>query len=167
MTITITAIAGLGNPGDKYAATRHNAGFWLADELARRHGGQFRYERRFDADVCRVDIDGSDVWLVKPQGYMNESGRVLRAFVDYYRLAIPSLLVVHDEIDLPVGTVRIKKGGGHGGHNGLRDVSACLGGDYTRARVGVVEREPARAAGVGRVRIDRQDLQEALVAGLG
>ncbi len=137
MAQTLTAIAGLGNPGDKYEHTRHNAGFWLVDELARRHRGEFRYDKRHDADICKISIADQDVWLVKPQSYMNASGGPLRSFLDYYRLPVSSLMVAHDEIDLPVATVRIKKGGGHGGHNGLRDSIACLGKDFIRLRLGV------------------------------
>ncbi len=134
---TLKILAGLGNPGDKYEQTRHNAGFWLVDELARRHDGVFRYERRFDSDVCKVEIAKQDFWLVKPQSYMNESGGPLRSFCDYYRVGVDELLVAHDEIDLPVGQLRLKKAGGHGGHNGLRDTIACLGPNFVRLRIGV------------------------------
>lgn len=134
---TLGLIAGLGNPGDRYANTLHNAGFWFVDEVARRFGAEFRYEKRFDADVCRVTIDGADVWLAKPQSFMNESGGPVRGLLDYYRLTVQSLLVAHDEIDLPPGTVRLKQGGGHGGHNGLRDVIQHCGNEFMRLRLGV------------------------------
>ena len=134
---TLGLIAGLGNPGDRYANTLHNAGFWFVDEAARRFGAEFRYEKRFDADVCRVTIDGADVWLAKPQSFMNESGGPVRGLLDYYRLTVQSLLVAHDEIDLPPGTVRLKQGGGHGGHNGLRDVIQHCGNEFMRLRLGV------------------------------
>jgi PTH1 family peptidyl-tRNA hydrolase len=130
-------IAGLGNPEDRYANTLHNAGFWFVDELARRDGAQFKYEKRFDAAVCKIRLAGSDVWLVKPQSYMNQSGGPIRAFLDYYRQSPGQLLVAHDEIDLPPGTVRLKLGGGHGGHNGLRDVIRHCGADFLRLRLGV------------------------------
>jgi PTH1 family peptidyl-tRNA hydrolase len=130
-------IAGLGNPEDRYERTLHNAGFWFVDELARRHSGQFKYEKRFDADICKVSIAGSDVWLAKPQSYMNLSGGPVRALLDYYRLPVEQLLVAHDEIDLPPGTVRLKQGGGHGGHNGLRDVIQHCGREFMRLRLGV------------------------------
>ncbi len=130
-------IAGLGNPEDRYANTLHNAGFWFVEELARRDGAQFKYEKRFDADVCKIGLAGSDVWLVKPQSYMNQSGGPIRAFLDYYRQSPGQLLVAHDEIDLPPGTVRLKLGGGHGGHNGLRDVIRHCGADFLRLRLGV------------------------------
>ena len=137
MTTYLTAIAGLGNPEERHARTLHNAGFWFVDELARRASVQFRYEKRFDADVCRIDLSGSEIWLIKPQSYMNLSGGPLRSVLDYYRLAVSDLLVAHDEIDLESGTVRLKQGGGHGGHNGLRDVIKHTGSDFMRLRIGV------------------------------
>ena len=133
----LSIIAGLGNPEEKYERTLHNAGFWFVDELARKFGGSFKYEKKFDADCCKVSINGTDVWLVKPQSYMNLSGGPVRAAMDYYRLKPSGLLVAHDEIDLPPGTVRLKKGGGHGGHNGIRDVIKHCGADFTRLRLGV------------------------------
>lgn len=105
--------------------------------MARRGGAQFRYEKRFDADVCRIRLAGDDVWLIKPQSFMNQSGGPVRGFLDYYRLPASKLLVAHDEIDLPPGTVRLKLGGGHGGHNGLRDVIRHCGADFMRLRLGV------------------------------
>ena len=137
MTTYLTAIAGLGNPEERHARTLHNAGFWFVDELARRASMQFRYEKRFDADICRITLSDNEVWLIKPQSYMNLSGGPLRSVLDYYRLAVSDLLVVHDEIDLDPGTVRLKKGGGHGGHNGLRDVIKHTGSDFMRLRIGV------------------------------
>ena len=137
MTMHLTMIAGLGNPEDRYARTLHNAGFWFVDELARRFAGQFRFEKRFDAEICKIELAGGDVWLIKPQSYMNLSGGPVRAMLDYYRLDVGQLLVAHDEIDLPPGTVRLKKGGGHGGHNGLRDVIRHCGADFMRLRLGV------------------------------
>ena len=137
MTTYLTAIAGLGNPEGRHERTLHNAGFWFVDELARRAGVQFRYEKRFDAEICRINLADNDVWLAKPQSYMNLSGGPLRGLLDYYRLAVSDLLVAHDEIDLPLGTVRLKKGGGHGGHNGLRDVIKHTGSDFMRLRIGV------------------------------
>jgi len=133
----IRIIAGLGNPEDRYERTLHNAGFWFVDALARKYGGSFRYEKKFDADSCRVKLHGEDVWLVKPQSYMNNSGQPIRGLLDYYRLSVTELLVAHDEIDLPPGTVRLKEGGGHGGHNGLRDIVRHCGADFLRLRLGV------------------------------
>ncbi len=137
MTQPIRIIAGLGNPEEKYERTLHNAGFWFVDELARKYGGSFRYEKKFDADYCRVNLHGEDIWLVKPQSYMNCSGLPIRGMMDYYRLRTSQLLVAHDEIDLPPGTVRLKEGGGHGGHNGLRDIIKHCGGEFLRLRLGV------------------------------
>jgi len=133
----VRIIVGLGNPEDRYERTLHNAGFWFADALARKFGGHFRYEKKFDAEICRVKIHGEDVWLVKPQSYMNHSGPPVRGMLDYYRLQPGELLVAHDEIDLPPGTVRIKEGGGHGGHNGIRDIISHCGADFLRLRLGV------------------------------
>jgi PTH1 family peptidyl-tRNA hydrolase len=133
----LNIIVGLGNPEDKYERTLHNAGFWFVDAVARKYGGRFRYEKKFDAECCRVNIQGEEVWLVKPQSYMNLSGGPVRGVMDYYRLKPGGLLVAHDEIDLPPGTVRLKKGGGHGGHNGLRDVIKHCGADFMRLRLGV------------------------------
>ena len=133
----LNIIVGLCNPEDKYERTLHNAGFWFVDAVARKYGGRFRYEKKFDAECCRVNIQGEEVWLVKPQSYMNLSGGPVRGVMDYYRLKPGGLLVAHDEIDLPPGTVRLKKGGGHGGHNGLRDVIKHCGADFMRLRLGV------------------------------
>jgi PTH1 family peptidyl-tRNA hydrolase len=137
MSKAIRIIAGLGNPEDKYERTLHNAGFWFVDALARKYGGSFRYEKKFDADYCRINLQGEEVWLVKPQCYMNNSGQPVRGLLDYYRLSVGELLVAHDEIDLPPGTTRLKEGGGHGGHNGLRDIIQHCGPDFLRLRLGV------------------------------
>ena len=137
MSKNLTMVVGLGNPEDRYARTLHNAGFWFADALARRFSGEFRYEKRFNAEVCKVSITGREVWLAKPQSYMNLSGKPVRAMLDFYRLDTGTTLVVHDEIDLPPGTVRFKSDGGHGGHNGLKDVIRHCGRDFMRLRVGV------------------------------
>ena len=137
MTTHLSMIAGLGNPEERYERTLHHAGFWFVDELARRFNGRFKYEKRFDADICKVTVASQDVWLAKPQSYMNLSGGPVRGLLDYYRLSVEQLLVAHDEIDLPPGTVRLKAGGGHGGHNGLRDVIKHCGRDFMRLRLGV------------------------------
>lgn len=137
MTKHLSTIAGLGNPDDQYARTLHNAGFWFVEALAQKYGGNFRYEKKFDADVCRITMHGQHIWLVKPQSYMNLSGGPIRSVLDYYRLRPEHLLVAHDEIDLPPDVVRLKKGGGHGGHNGIRDVIKHCGADFLRLRLGV------------------------------
>jgi peptidyl-tRNA hydrolase, PTH1 family len=133
----LSLIAGLGNPEQRYEQTLHNAGFWFVDALARKLDARFRPEKRFDAEICRTRIAGEEVWLMKPQSFMNLSGGPIRSVLDYYRLSTDKLLVAHDEIDLPPGTVRLKKGGGHGGHNGIRDVIGHCGADFMRLRLGI------------------------------
>ncbi|MEO8064741.1 MAG: aminoacyl-tRNA hydrolase [Pseudomonadota bacterium] len=130
-------IVGLGNPGSEYARTRHNAGFWLVDELARRHGGNFRSEGKHQAELARVRIGGDEVWLAKPMSFMNRSGGPVSSVLGFYKIAPAQMLVAHDEIDLPGGTVRLKEGGGHGGHNGLRDIIAAQRDGFWRLRIGV------------------------------
>ena len=134
----IQLVAGLGNPGAKYEQTRHNAGFWFVDELARCYSTQFRPESKYRSDVARCTIDGSDCRLQKPMEFMNRSGQSVAALAGFYRIPRKAILVVHDDLDLPVGTVKLKKGGGHGGHNGLRDLIPHLGGnDFLRLRIGI------------------------------
>jgi PTH1 family peptidyl-tRNA hydrolase len=130
-------IVGLGNPGPEYARTRHNAGFWLVDELARRHGGTFRFEGKHQAELARVALGGEDLWLMKPMTFMNRSGGPVSSVLGFYKLTPAQMLVAHDEIDLPGGTVRLKEAGGHGGHNGLRDIIAAQGDGFWRMRIGV------------------------------
>lgn len=137
MGTPICLIAGLGNPGSQYDKTRHNAGFWFVDELARRYSGQFAAEKRFSGDVCKLQVGSNVVWLIKPMTFMNRSGLAVRQLADFYRIPVENILVVHDELDIPAGEVRLKQGGGHGGHNGLRDLHAHLGADYWRLRLGV------------------------------
>lgn len=133
----IALIAGLGNPGPGYASTRHNAGFQFVDELARRSGGQFSPERRHDGESTSITVDGVPLRLLKPTAYMNRSGYAVRGLVDFYKLTPAQVLVAHDDLDLAPGTVRLKRGGGHGGHNGLRDVIAHIGADFLRLRIGI------------------------------
>lgn len=130
-------IVGLGNPGPEYARTRHNAGFWLVDELARRHGGTFRFEGKHQAELARVRMGGEEMWLAKPMTFMNRSGGPVSSLLGFYKIPPAQMLVAHDEIDLPSGTVRLKDGGGHGGHNGLRDLIAAQGDGFWRLRIGV------------------------------
>lgn len=131
-------IAGLGNPGPDYSATRHNAGFWFVDRLAAERQVQFAPEKRFFGELARLSAPGMDCRLFKPAVFMNESGRALQAVAAYFEIAGEEMLIIHDEIDLVAGTIRLKRGGGHGGHNGLRDISEKLGGgDYLRLRIGV------------------------------
>jgi peptidyl-tRNA hydrolase, PTH1 family len=130
-------IAGLGNPGPEYAQTRHNAGFWTVDLLAERHGGRFRVERKFGAEVATIVIGGIEVLLLKPQTFMNRSGAPVQAAAAYLKVPVAQILVAHDELDLPPGDARLKEGGGHGGHNGLRSLIAHLGPDFWRLRLGI------------------------------
>jgi PTH1 family peptidyl-tRNA hydrolase len=131
-------VVGLGNPGPQYAQTRHNAGFWLVDELARQHGVQFRSDGRAHGESCRIALAGQELWLLKPMTFMNRSGLAVVTLARFYRIAPPEILVVHDDLDLPPGAARLKRGGGHGGHNGLRDVLAHLGDpDFLRLRLGI------------------------------
>jgi peptidyl-tRNA hydrolase, PTH1 family len=134
----IHLIVGLGNPGAEYAETRHNAGFWFVDNLARRYQASFKSESKFHGQICRIRADGVECWLVKPATFMNKSGRSVASLANYYRIPMEEMLVVHDELDLAAGTVRLKQGGGHAGHNGLRDIISAIGGrDFWRLRVGI------------------------------
>ncbi len=133
----IDAVIGLGNPGSRYERTRHNVGFWLVDELARLNGGQFVAERKLHGDVVRVMLDDCEVRLVKPSTFVNRSGQCVQALCAYFRIPLERVLIVHDDLDLPPGTVRLKHGGGHGGHNGLRDTIAHMGADFPRLRIGI------------------------------
>jgi PTH1 family peptidyl-tRNA hydrolase len=131
-------IAGLGNPGPKYDRTRHNAGFWFLDALLRRHGGELRSEKKLHGQALKSRIDGIDAVLLAPGTFMNESGQSIRAATDFYRIPADRVLVAHDELDLPPGTARLKQGGGHGGHNGLRSTFSHLGTqDFWRLRIGI------------------------------
>jgi len=133
----IRLIVGLGNPGAEYARTRHNAGFWFVDELAALAKAKWKRETRFQSAMARADIAGQEVWLLKPQTMMNGSGAAVGAAARFYQLTPDALLIVHDEIDLPAGVARLKHDGGHGGHNGLRDVIANIGAQFWRLRLGV------------------------------
>ena len=130
-------IVGLGNPGPEHLLTRHNAGFWFVDALARGQGAQFRSHSRYHGEICRAEVGGRELVLLKPHTYMNRSGLAVRALLDYLKAPVGELLVVHDELDLPPGTARFKQGGGHGGHNGLRDTITHCGADFWRLRLGI------------------------------
>jgi PTH1 family peptidyl-tRNA hydrolase len=130
-------IVGLGNPGADYARTRHNAGWWFVNALADEVGASFRAEPRRHGELARARIGDCELWLLKPMDYMNRSGTAVASVAGFYRIAAAEILVVHDDIDLPPGVCRLKQGGGHGGHNGVRDVIAQLGADFWRLRFGV------------------------------
>jgi PTH1 family peptidyl-tRNA hydrolase len=131
----IRLIIGLGNPGADYEQTRHNAGFWLVDQLAR---GDLRKESRFNALAAKTRIAGHEVWLLEPQTFMNRSGQSVGAITRFYKILPDEILVVHDELDLMPGVAKLKKGGSSGGHNGLKDITAVMGTqDYWRLRIGI------------------------------
>jgi peptidyl-tRNA hydrolase, PTH1 family len=128
-------IAGLGNPGAQYAAHRHNVGFWVVEGLAT---SPWSRESKFKADIAKASLAGEDRWLMKPATFMNASGQAVGAFARFHRLTPQQILVIHDELDLPPGEVRVKQGGGHGGHNGIRDIESHLGSaDFWRIRIGI------------------------------
>jgi len=136
--IPIRLVVGLGNPGARYEATRHNAGFWFADELARRHGALFRSESKFHGALCRIREGGRELLLLKPDTFMNRSGQSISAVARFFKIPPEAILVAHDELDIPCGAVRLKRGGGHGGHNGLRDTINQLGSKaFMRLRLGI------------------------------
>ncbi len=133
----VKLIVGLGNPGSKYEETRHNAGFLLLDEIARAWGATFASDKKFQGETARVTSAGKDVRLLKPTTFMNLSGESVQPMASFYRIDVENILVAHDELDILPGTVRLKKSGGHGGHNGLRDIIKHLGRDFLRVRLGI------------------------------
>lgn len=134
----ISLIVGLGNPGDQYLKTRHNAGFWLLDLLAKNYQGIWKTEKKFFAETAQISINHLPIRLLKPQTFMNASGRSVASIAHFYNIDPESILVVHDELDLPEGDIKLKKGGGHGGHNGLRDIISALGTrEFYRLRIGI------------------------------
>lgn len=137
MSGVIRLIVGLGNPGNDYRDTRHNVGFWLVDQLA---GSQntFSSEKKFSADVAKISLAGHPLWLLKPMTFMNRSGIAIKQMASFYKIETDQILVVHDDLDLQPGTAKIKKGGGHGGHNGLRDtINQLQSKDFYRLRIGI------------------------------
>jgi peptidyl-tRNA hydrolase, PTH1 family len=135
--LALRIIVGLGNPGPEHLVTRHNAGFWFVDQLAQRHGGEFRDYRKYSGETARISIAQQEITLLKPTTYMNRSGLSVRQLSEFFKIAPEEILVAHDELDLPVGSVRLKQGGGHGGHNGLRDIIAHVGEAFWRMRLGI------------------------------
>ncbi|HVF16936.1 MAG TPA: aminoacyl-tRNA hydrolase [Steroidobacteraceae bacterium] len=130
-------IVGLGNPGPEHLLTRHNAGFWFVDALAAKLGARFRSHTKFHGEICKLTVAGDEITLLKPTTYMNRSGLSIRALTDYQKVQPTQIMVVHDELDLPVGDARFKQGGGHGGHNGLRDTVTHIGPEFWRLRLGI------------------------------
>ena len=137
--MSIRLIVGLGNPGPEYEQTRHNAGFWLVDNLANTMPGcKLQREARFQALTAKARISGQEVWLLEPQTFMNLSGRAVGALARFFKIAPDEILAVHDELDLPPGTAKLKKAGSTGGHNGLKDIAAAIGSqDFWRLRIGI------------------------------
>lgn len=134
----IRLIIGLGNPGPEYETTRHNAGFWLADHLADDLHASFTLEKAFSSWVAKARFEGEAVIIAKPTTFMNKSGTAAGALMRYYKLAPEQVLVLHDELDLLPGAVKLKRGGGHAGHNGLRDIQAAFASpDFWRLRLGI------------------------------
>ena len=134
----IRLVVGLGNPGPEHQRDRHNAGFWFVDALAHEHGTALRREGKFHGDVGRARIGGASVCLLEPATWMNRSGQAVAALAHFHRIAPDEILVVHDELDLPPGQAKLKQGGGHAGHNGLKDIQARLGSaDFWRLRIGI------------------------------
>lgn len=134
----IKLFVGLGNPGTEYQATRHNAGFWWVDALARQWKVSLAADKAWQARVVRTAVAGQTVWLLEPQTFMNLSGRAVAGLARFYKITPPEILVAHDELDIVVGQVKLKRGGGHAGHNGLRDIHDQLGSnDYWRLRIGI------------------------------
>ena len=133
----IKLFVGLGNIGDQYAATRHNAGFWWIDLIARQTNSALSLEAKFFGLAGKLKPH-ADIWLLKPNTFMNASGKAVAALANYYKISPSEICVIHDELDLPAGSAKLKFGGGHGGHNGLRDIHAALGtADYWRLRIGI------------------------------
>ena len=136
--MTIKLIVGLGNPGKEYQSHRHNVGFWFVDALANLYGANFKKEAKFFGEVAKANIAGNNVWLLKPNTFMNASGKAISALAKFYQIDVCEVLVVHDELDLNPGTARLKLDGGHGGHNGLRDTIQALSSKvFYRLRIGI------------------------------
>ena len=135
--MVLRAVVGLGNPGSEYIQTRHNAGFWFVEHLASSAGGSFRHEARFHGELAKIRFANQDLLLLKPMTYMNRSGQSAQALAAFFKLPPDEILVAHDELDLAAGTMRLKRGGGHGGHNGLRSLHEHLGESYLRLRIGI------------------------------
>ena len=138
MSARVDLIVGLGNPGPEYEHTRHNAGFWFVDAIAAAYAAPFRKEKKFHGEVARIYAGGHEIWLLKPDTFMNLSGQAVQALASFYKIDLKNMLVAHDDLDLPPGTTRLKQGGGHGGHNGLRDIISKMGGNgFQRLRLGI------------------------------
>ncbi len=138
-------ITGLGNPGPQYEHTRHNVGFWWLDQLANELGSTFSVENKFHGQVVQCQFSGHKLFLLKPLVFMNRSGQSVAALANFYKIPPSNILIIHDELDLSAGVARLKRGGGHGGHNGLRDIIACTASkDFLRCRLGIAHPRDSR-----------------------
>ncbi|MCW8932505.1 MAG: aminoacyl-tRNA hydrolase [Gammaproteobacteria bacterium] len=133
----IQLIVGLGNPGNEYEKTRHNAGFWFIDQLVSQNNLTLKNESKFLGEIAKFNSPSGNIWLLKPLTFMNRSGQSIARLAQFYKIKHEQILIVHDELDLPPGSVKLKQGGGHGGHNGLRDSIAQLGKNFYRLRLGI------------------------------
>jgi len=164
-------IIGLGNPGTRYAGTRHNAGFWFIDRLAKQHSCSFSGGQKFAGDIARFSSQGREYQLLKPRTYMNESGRSVQAIMNYFGITPDEILVVHDEIDFAPGIIRIKLGGGAAGHNGIGDIINCIGSNaFLRIRIGVGhpgDKDKVIGAVLGKpTRAERKMIEHAIDRGI-
>ena len=135
--MSIKLIVGLGNPGSQYADTRHNAGFWFVENLADRFNINLGFDKKFNGQVGRGAIFGQEVRLLLPETFMNRSGQAVAPLAKFYNIQADEILIAHDELDIGVGSIKLKTGGGHGGHNGLKDIVPHLGQDFHRLRIGI------------------------------
>ena len=162
MAQDILMVVGLGNPGPDYANTRHNAGALFVEALARETGQSLRPEKKYHGLYARIQLQGLDLHLLNPSTYMNRSGLSIKALADFFKIQPQQILVAHDELDIPPGTARFKKSGGHGGHNGLRDTIAHLGtNDFQRLRIGIGHPgDSRRVTGYVLGRLGKQETEE-------
>ena len=164
---SISLIVGLGNPGKEYAQTRHNAGFWFVEQLADRYGINLKADPKFHGYSGRGQVEDHDVRLLIPTTFMNRSGQSVAPFAKFYQVAPESILIAHDELDMDPGVIRLKTGGGHGGHNGLRDIVPHMGPNFHRLRIGIGHpgsKERVSGHVLGKAPSSEQDLMDAAIA---
>lgn len=162
----ISLIVGLGNPGSEYAQTRHNAGFWFIEQLADKYGITLKNDPKFHGISGRGHIEGHDVRLLLPTTFMNRSGQSVVPFAKFYQIAPEAILIAHDELDMNPGVIRLKTGGGHGGHNGLRDIVPHIGPNFHRLRIGIGHpgsKEKVSGHVLGKAPSSEQSLMDAAI----